>query len=308
MISEKKAQANRENSRLSTGPTSPKGKARSRLNAVKFGLFSRQLVVAAAGEKQDEFDEVRSMVWEQFQPEDAVTAFLAEELVGTFWRLQRPRRYETAEIRRRLDTAKFRRHYEKRADVELLVSKFLRTSAHVQSSSADSAERSRLSLSLEEMRMQLEKTAMGLGFLVSLIEPLVQQASDHGYLTEQDEKTLVEACGLGDHHVRFCLALDLITKEQLEKVRSGKSAGKSTFQSNKRILEMALKSKVRSMQSAQTIIVEFESQEEEQYLGSLIMLPAEASDKIHRAEAALERHFFKTLGFLLALKGVESPT
>lgn len=50
MVSEKKAEANRANSRRATGPTSPEGKARARLNALSHGLFSKQLVVPSAGE------------------------------------------------------------------------------------------------------------------------------------------------------------------------------------------------------------------------------------------------------------------
>ena len=112
MVSDRRAQASRENGRGSKGPVSPEGKSRTRLNALKFGLFSQDLVVAAAGETQQEADAFRSSVWNHFKPQDPVTALLVEDFVNTGWRLQRPRRCETAEIRRRTETARYRRHFE----------------------------------------------------------------------------------------------------------------------------------------------------------------------------------------------------
>jgi hypothetical protein len=60
MTSDKKVQANRENGRRGKGPTSPEGKAWSRRNALKSGLFSKDLVVAAVGEKQEDYDALLS--------------------------------------------------------------------------------------------------------------------------------------------------------------------------------------------------------------------------------------------------------
>ena len=45
MTSEKKIEANRQNERKSTGPKSPEGKAAVRLNALKHGLLSQQVLL-----------------------------------------------------------------------------------------------------------------------------------------------------------------------------------------------------------------------------------------------------------------------
>ena len=84
MVSDRRAQASRENGRGSKGPVSPEGKSRSRLNALKFGLFSQDLVVAAAGETQQEADAFRSSVWNHFNPQEPVTALeTAALMLGT---------------------------------------------------------------------------------------------------------------------------------------------------------------------------------------------------------------------------------
>jgi hypothetical protein len=150
VVSEKKARANKENARRGPGPVSPEAKARTRLNATKFGLFSAELVVAAAGEKQEDLNKLRAMVWEQFKPEDIVIALLVEELATTFWRLQRPRRYETAEIRRQCDTARSRFLFEKISQVDSLRTRFLRDFAALCAPPPAPTDSPALVLSLEQ--------------------------------------------------------------------------------------------------------------------------------------------------------------
>ena len=171
MVSDRRAQASRENGRGSKGPVSPEGKSRSRLNALKFGLFSRDLVVAAAGETQQEADAFRSSVWNHFKPREPVTALLVEDFVNTALRLQRPRRCETAEIRRRTETARYRRHFERISEVDSLKGRFMRDYVKLCSPAPGVADREALSLSLRETRKQLAQTSLGLEFLIGLIHP-----------------------------------------------------------------------------------------------------------------------------------------
>ena len=247
------------------------------------------------------------MAWNQFQPKDFVTAVLVEEFVTTYWRIQRPRRYETAEIRRRLDTAVYRHHYEKISEVDSLKSSFIRDYVALQSASTGLAERTELSLSLERTRRQLEEKSLGLKFLIRLIEPIEKKAKDRGCISEQDEMMLVTACGVEDEDAKFCVTLNLIAKTEKEKMENDASADKTAFELNKTILCMKLKSKRRTLWAKEKALQKLESAEESAYISSLVMPPAECAEKIHRAEAALERSLFKILNTLLALQGVELP-
>ena len=50
MTSAKKSEANRQNARRSSGPKTPEGKAAVRLNAVKHGLLSEQVLLPGEDE------------------------------------------------------------------------------------------------------------------------------------------------------------------------------------------------------------------------------------------------------------------
>jgi hypothetical protein len=51
MTSDKKAEANRRNALKSTGPKTPGGKAAVRLNALKHGLLSQDILLPGEGEE-----------------------------------------------------------------------------------------------------------------------------------------------------------------------------------------------------------------------------------------------------------------
>jgi hypothetical protein len=307
VVSDRKAQASRENGRGSKGPVSPEGKCRARLNALKFGLFSQELVVAAAGETQQEADALRSSVWNHFLPQDPVTALLVQDFVNTWWRLQRPRRCETAEIRRRTDTALYRRHFDKISEVDSLKGRFMRDYVRLCSPALEMADREALSLSLGEIRKQLAQKSLGLEFLIGLVEPIAKTVERCGFFSASAALTLVAACGEEDESAQWCATLNKIFKEQIAKSSKAKAADKATFEQNKLVLSELLKSKIREMRVKKDILRKLESVEEEAYLASLVMPPTECSEKIHRAEAALERRAFRILNYLLALQGVELP-
>jgi hypothetical protein len=140
-----------------------------------------------------------------------------------------------------------------------------------------------------------------------LIQPIAKTVESCGFFSASAALTLVAACGDGDEDAKWCVTLNQISKVELEKSKKAKEADKTTFEQNKLILSELLKSKMRHMQLNTDILRKLESAEEEAYLASLVMPPTECSEKIHRAEAALERRLFKTLNYLLALRGVELP-
>ena len=87
-----RAAINRANSRLSTGPRTPEGKARSARNSFKHGLYSQQLVIE--GEDPAQFDQLRATLRAEHQPLNSTEEILVDELAQHFWRMRRFRALE----------------------------------------------------------------------------------------------------------------------------------------------------------------------------------------------------------------------
>jgi hypothetical protein len=96
-ISEHKLKANRENSKKSTGPKTLRGKAYSRRNAFKHGLFERQLMdFIAHGEDPREWEELLDGLWQHYQPVGKAEEAEVERVAACWWKFKRLWRYENA--------------------------------------------------------------------------------------------------------------------------------------------------------------------------------------------------------------------
>src|SRR6202050_4162951 len=91
-----KAEANRENAKRSTGPRTEKGKANSRLNALKHGILAAQTVIATI-EGPDErkmFDETVEGLEADYHPVGTLEQLLVQQIASCFWRYRRLLQFE----------------------------------------------------------------------------------------------------------------------------------------------------------------------------------------------------------------------
>ena len=85
--------ANRNNARRSTGPTSAEGKARSASNALQHGLLSRDIVLP--DEDAEEFTALAASYSVQLDPQGPLEEFCVRQMVAADWKLRRLLRLET---------------------------------------------------------------------------------------------------------------------------------------------------------------------------------------------------------------------
>jgi hypothetical protein len=79
--------ANRENAKLSSGPKTEEGKAKSSRNNTKFGLFTTNNCVQP--EEKEEYENFSTALWTTLAPADPVEEVTAAEFVRNAWRLRR---------------------------------------------------------------------------------------------------------------------------------------------------------------------------------------------------------------------------
>ena len=94
MASEYQIAANRFNARTSKGPKTAEGKALSSGNAMTHGLSAARGLLA--GERPEEFFEMRAGLFDELAPESPVESELADRIVSIFWRLRRIPAFEVA--------------------------------------------------------------------------------------------------------------------------------------------------------------------------------------------------------------------
>ena len=80
-LSRKKLEANRANAKLSTGPQTPEGKAKSSKNAITHGIFAKQHLAGATPEMIEEMTTLAAGIWEQYQPVGLIEELLAQKIL-----------------------------------------------------------------------------------------------------------------------------------------------------------------------------------------------------------------------------------
>jgi len=98
MTSQKQIIANQQNAQLSTGPINTK---KTKRNAIKFGIFSKEMVLKGfyAIENKNEFKNLVKEVNEEYCPENFTERLLVEKIIDCVWRLKRIRIAETSIIK-----------------------------------------------------------------------------------------------------------------------------------------------------------------------------------------------------------------
>jgi hypothetical protein len=85
-------EANRLNAQASTGPTSAEGKAKTSLNALSHGFYSKHLLLP--DEDPAELELLRCSLIESYNPEDGAELLLVERIISSQWKLQRLNKLE----------------------------------------------------------------------------------------------------------------------------------------------------------------------------------------------------------------------
>jgi hypothetical protein len=87
LISQKQLTANCRNALLSTGPTTSEGKAAVRLNALRYGLRARSLLLP--GEDPAEFERLFAGLEADWRPQNQTERLLVEQMAVAQWKLAR---------------------------------------------------------------------------------------------------------------------------------------------------------------------------------------------------------------------------
>lgn len=107
MTTDKQIEANKQNAIVSTGPKSIEGKNLVSQNAIKHGIFAKDLIISDGDgqENKQEYRELLEGLIASLNPAGQMECLLVEKIAVDFWRLRRVLRFETGSIRKFLDMA-----------------------------------------------------------------------------------------------------------------------------------------------------------------------------------------------------------
>ena len=91
MATKKQLIANRKNAKQSTGP---KDTSLTRLNALKHGILSEEVLLE--GEKRRDLEELGKRLRQELAPQGELEIILVDRIISSIWRLKRALKVETA--------------------------------------------------------------------------------------------------------------------------------------------------------------------------------------------------------------------
>lgn len=100
MTTQKQVDANCQNAQLSTGPTTANGKAIVSTNAIRHGIFTKDLILTSdiGNENESDYREILNNLVDCLSPCNQMESLLVEKIAVDFWRLRRTIRFETGSI------------------------------------------------------------------------------------------------------------------------------------------------------------------------------------------------------------------
>lgn len=296
-VSEKKLAANKLNAQKSTGPRTQKGKARSRWNALKHGLLSKQVVVPLeeGKEKKAAFERLLAELREDLAPQGALEEMMVERIAVCYWRLGRGIRSETAQIAEQLESA--------RCDEIREQSKRFRSISE------------RLCSHDDEARREFKDSSEGLQYLILVLNQARDEVQRVGYTSKSCLSKLSEDFGSGEGElVSRCSDLTRMAIQGPPKPgqTAGEAEGKLSPEECKRTILGLIDSEKEELEAMLEVALEWERREMEVKYAKLA-LPANPliMDKILRYETAIERQLYRAISQLKRLqrerKGEPAP-
>jgi hypothetical protein len=336
--SKKQTVASRINGAKSPGPTSADGKMKSRLNALKNAFFSRDVVVSAAGERVEDFESLKAAVSDSVQPNGALEEMLTADLVVNWWRRQRVRRSEAAELKNRLETLNIHNTYLRSDDIEPLKIRFrlfletYQAAAH----STPSTDPSETVTELDNARTQLASTSLGLEFLIETVNAVKSEAESMCQISDASMAALRASVGFTNDFVKYCIGVNRINKAAATKAAARARAGQRGVTGQTKevepdkgkgeqsggkteayewdeagarvVLVSTIEIIARELKVRKQLFERIEKGQGETRFAAAVLPADSTADRFSRAETAFDRRFYRALAALLTMKQAKNAS
>jgi hypothetical protein len=268
-MSAKQLAANRRNAQQSTGPKTPAGRAVSKMNALKHGLLSKEVLVRGkhARENEREFDALQARFREHLNPIGPLEEMLVDRIVTAHWRSRRALKAESGEIALNVDEGQWHRS-QSDADLQWNI--------------------------WENPVSKLEKSAIGNAVLMNWLYEVHSRVNQEGELTEAAIQGLLKEFGGKPNRM---------TKD-LERLRSHLQQNPEGLKPSV-LREQALTAigqRLETLELCKANCEKREKMEEEARQAAATLPSPEVLEKILRYETKLDRQMYRAMILLERLQ------
>jgi hypothetical protein len=304
-VSERKIQANRRNALRSTGPKTVRGKRTVARNAIKHGLLIREVVITAGDgeESLEEFYDLVERLCQYYEPVGVVEETLIQRIATCWWRLARVIRAENGEIRKRLDTLavdRALRNSDKcNFDLALSEMNFGLYSAKNQTDQKVST-RDRWS-AMQVAQSNLRGHDSGLAYLSALLKKAKSEIASDGYMSEKIREKIFLAFGFWDCLFALTCLYACPPETKIEDQISERVVDKQT-EERRADLVAFIDDRLERIRDFEGFVLERENLAVEAEARSFSLPPVDATDKLLRYEAHLDRQLYRAMDQLERLQ------
>jgi len=259
------------------------------------------------------FDDLVKQLCEYYEPVGVVEESLVQAIATCWWRKARVLRAENGEIRKRLDTLKVDRAVRdsNEGNLDLALSAMDLSSLYRATNQADQQVSTRGRWSrMQAAESDLRRHRSSLAYVGALLLEAKSEMASYGYLSQTNLNRILDAFGLTDClFALVCMhagARKTKTENPLsEKVADQQTDEKVDQETNETLIVAA---KVLIDDRLETISKEMEYATEREKLAldaemrSFSLPPAEATDKLLRYEAHLDRQLYRAMDQLERLQ------
>jgi len=303
--SERRIQANQQNALRSTGPKTEQGKRIVARNAIKHGFLAREVVITAGDgeESLEEFHDLVKQLDEQYEPVGIVEELLVQKIATCWWRTARVIRAENGEIRKRLDTLAVDRALRNsdKGNLALALSKMdLHLFSIENQADQQVSTRDRWSV-LQVAQSDLGRHPSGLAYLSALLQKAKSDIASDGYMSEEIRNKIFHAfCYCDFLFARTCLNAGP-PEERIEDRPSEKIVDPQTDEKRAAVVAF-IDARLERISVFEHYATERESLGTDAEARSFSLPPADATDKLIRYEAHLDRQLYRAMDQLERLQ------
>jgi hypothetical protein len=292
-VSTRKVEANRRNALRSTGPRTEWGKRTVARNAIKHGFLAREVVITAGDgeESLEEFCDLVGLLSEYYEPVGVVEDLLVQNVATSWWRKARVIRAENGEIRKRLDTLAMDRAQRNsyKSNYDLVALQFLLVLCSPENRADPPLLTKEGSSALQEAQRDITKHCNGLHLLTELLEEAKSEIARDGYISLDIRKKIFHAFSHWDYYfaigcVRCCPpeASEKVVDEQADK----EYADLLVADIDERLEIISRLKRYATKREELALAAEARS---------FSLPPADATDKLLRYEAHLDRQLYRAM-------------